>query len=109
MKINVVHVDIVSEEKDFMGLVSWRQFAYCAIGGIIFYNIAKPLLMQDFSIEFLVILIMSILTPLTLIVWSLGFLYLEEPDMYFDRWLVYWLLGKKENNLYIYQEDEVND
>ncbi|MGG4495555.1 PrgI family mobile element protein [Brevibacillus reuszeri] len=106
MKINVVHVDIVSEEKDFMGLVSWRQFAYCAIGGILFYNIAKPMFFTDYSIETIIIILMAVLTPIALIVWALGFLYLDEPDMYFDKWLVYWWIGRNENNIYLYLEEE---
>ncbi|GED33924.1 PrgI family protein [Brevibacillus centrosporus] len=102
MKVNVVHVDIVSEEKDVMGRLSWRQFYYCAAGLLIAYNVAKPILVNNPTFDTFMLLFMFLFTPLILLIWAFGFLYLETPDMYFDRWLVYWLIGKKENSIYLY-------
>lgn len=106
MKVTVVHVDIVSEEKNFMALLSWRQFAYVAVAGIIAYNIAKPILTENPTFDNFIYLFFGLFTPLTFFVYFFAFLYLETPDMYFDRWLIYWLLGKKENNIYVYTEGE---
>lgn len=83
MRIEKVPIDMSSEQKEILGILSKRQLTYLAVGGLIIYTYA-PVVYKMFSgfgwlVAALAILITA--APTAILVLILGFLKVEKYNM----------------------------
>ena len=106
MRREIVPVDLVSEMKTILGLVSVRQLIYIAVGGIIAYNLMQIFSLPSLHIVAKVIIYAFMIAPIAALVGFFGFWFRADYDMYWDKYLmislVYWLNHKK----YIYRHGD---
>lgn len=91
MRIAKVPIDMASEQRNIMGIVSTRQLIYLIIGGSIIYSYLFPLFQ---IIQPIVGIIISIIicvvsaVPIIAIVVYFGFLKIEKYNMFRDYYLL---------------------
>lgn len=106
MRLEIVPVDIVSEQKQILGYCSYRQALYVAVFGFAFYNFCKLLDLSMLTLPAKVIVWTLIAVPFGLSCYALGFLKLKERDMYFDFFFLIWIKDKLLSKNRIYRHGE---
>lgn len=92
MRIEKVPIDMTSEQKEILGVVSKRQLAYLVVGGLLIYSYI-PVVYKITSLfgGWMVGAICSLISaaPVALIVFILGFTKVSKFDM--NRDYFYWI------------------
>lgn len=107
MREVIVPVDLVSEVKNIMGILSTRQMVYVIIGGIISYQwmfyLPSPLT-GNFRYIFNAVTI----APFFLGTMMLAFIFLPSKDMYLDKWLWFWWKSRHKHGIWYYHHRPVS-
>lgn len=98
-----VPVDMVSEQKNILGVLSTRQAIYLAVGGVILYSFIPKLFsfISDFM-GFITALFICLITalPTVVAVVYLGFWKNEKHNMYRDRLLLIKIQNKTQYGMW---------
>lgn len=91
MRKEKVPVDMSSEQREFLGLVSKREMAYLVIGGLLLYSYIPPVFNLFSGIGYLFAAILCIISamPVALIVLLFGFV--KEKRFNMNRDYYYWI------------------
>ncbi len=94
LRKEIVPVDLVSEQKIILGIVSMRQLFYVIVVGAIAYNLLGLIDVSGMELVIIAAIYTFILTPFAAFVYFFAFWKMEKYDMYLDYFLflmfVYW-------------------
>src|SRR4051794_10858577 len=95
MRTESVPIDMSSEQKEILGILSKRQLGYLAVGGLILYSYVPVVFKLFMGFGWLAAAIISLIsaTPLAVAVLLLGFVKVEKQDM--NRDFYYWIRIQK--------------
>lgn len=88
MRKEVVPIDMASEQKELMGLVSKRQVLYLLLGGYAIYSYAPKVFPLAGNWMVGVILTIVSILPTAVVIGLLAFYKIEKHHMYLDRYLL---------------------
>jgi hypothetical protein len=101
LRKEIVPIDLMSEQKNILGLMSTRQLIYITVGGILAYNIIYFLenhfAMDQLPITMRVGIHTFMISPIAVLVSWLGFLFRPKDDMFWDKYLLIKYLYKRQN------------
>ncbi len=107
MREVTVPVDLVSEVKNIMGILSTRQLVYVIVGGLISYQwifyFPSPL-----TGSYRYMLNAVIIAPFFIGMMMLSFIYLPSKDMYLDKLLWYWWRSRRQHGVWYYHHRPVS-
>ena len=98
MRLEKVPVDMSSEQKEIMGILSKRQLGYLVGGGVILYAYIPFIFKLMFPLGWLFVFIFSLITafPVLAIVGFFGFLKVSKLNMNRDAYFLIKLTKKSQ-------------
>jgi hypothetical protein len=106
LRREIVPVDLVSEMKTILGIVSVRQLIYIAVGGVIAYNLIQIFNFPSLHIAIKLIIYTIMIIPIAALVGFFGFWFRADHDMYWDKYLLISLLYWLNHKNYIYRHGD---
>lgn len=98
MRKVTVPVDMCSEQKSILGIISKRQLIYILVSGVLIYNYI-PFVWNIFApLNFVVAGIFCLVSALPVLAVTLpfAFIYKDKQHMYLDRYMLLKFRQKKE-------------
>lgn len=108
MRKEIVPVDLVSEQKTILSLVSIRQLIYVSIGVVLIYQIVTFLygFIEHMMLVAQAIIYITICSPIVGVIYWLGFWYRDDHDMFWDKYLLIDWNYRKNHTSYIYHHGD---
>lgn len=95
-----VPVDISSEQKSILGVISTRQLIYLLVGGLIIYSIIPLAWSLGSSLYTSFIFCVISALPIVVMIAPLAFMKNNKYNMFYDMYLYTRFLGKYEKGVW---------